>query len=129
VLQITFRLIFGLVLLIWVWLGVSGWQPPPVSPEAEQFRAALFDSPYLLPAIVIVYFSVGLAYLTNRYVALASVLLFPISLNILLFHAFLNANPRSLAISGALFLANCIMLYSSRLSYRAALRATPNDDG
>ena len=30
-----FRLLFGLMLLAWVGMGLTGWQPPPVAPEAE----------------------------------------------------------------------------------------------
>lgn len=121
----VFRIVFGLVLLFWVWLGVTGFEPPPVAPQAEQFRDALFASPYLLPVVMIVYFIAGLAFLFNRYVALASVMLFPVTLNILLFHAFLNVNAASLSVAGGLLLSNCLMLYLFRDSYAAMLKSKP----
>lgn len=117
-----FRILFGIVLMIWVGMGVVGWQPPPVEADAEALRDAIFGSGYIIPAILIVYFVTGLAYLANRYVALASVLLFPVSLNILLFHTILNPHPRSVSIAAALFVANCYMLYQSRTAYSSLLR-------
>jgi len=119
----AFRFLFGLVLLAWVAMGLSGWQPPPVAPGAEALRDALFGSGYIIPAVLIVYLIVGLSYVSGLYVALASVLLFPVSLNILLFHAFLNPNPRSLTIAGLLFLANLGMLWLHRSAFAELLKA------
>ena len=118
-----FRLFFGIVLLIWVAMGVSGWEPPPVSAEAVALRDAIFDSGYIIPAVLTVYFLTGLCYLANRFVALGSIMLFPVSINILLFHSLLNPNPRSLSIASALFVANCYMLYLRRGAFAALLLA------
>jgi putative oxidoreductase len=117
------RLFFGLVLLAWVGLGVTGWQPPPVALQAQALRDALFGSGYVIPAVMVVYFIVGVSYVSDLYVALASVLLFPVSLNILMFHAILNPNPRSLTIAGALFLANLGMLWMHRAAFAELLKA------
>jgi putative oxidoreductase len=117
-----FRYLIGIVLMVWVGMGVVGWQPPPVEADAEALRNAIFASGYIIPAVMIVYFVTGLAYLANRYVALASVMLFPVSLNILLFHTILNPHPRSVSIASALFVANCLMLYQSRMAYSSLLR-------
>jgi putative oxidoreductase len=122
-LKAAFRFVFGLVLLAWVGMGLTGWQAPPVAPEAEALRDALFGSGYIIPAVLIVYMIVGLSYVSGLYIALASVLLFPVSLNILLFHAFLNPNPRSLTIAGLLLLANLGMLWLHRSAFVELLKA------
>ena len=120
-----FRLLFGLMLLAWVGMGLTGWQPPPVAPGAEALRDALFDSGYIIPAVLIAYFLVGLCYLSGLYVALASVVLLPVSMNILMFHAFLNPNPRSLTIAVLLFVANLGMLWLHRGAFEELLKARP----
>jgi putative oxidoreductase len=118
-----FRLLFGLMLLAWVGMGLTGWQPPPVAPEAEALRDALFGSGYIIPAVLIAYFLVGVCYISGLYVALASVVLLPVSLNILMFHAFLNPNPRSLTIAALLFVANLGMLWLHRGAFGELLKA------
>lgn len=119
----AFRILFGVVLMLWVGMGIFGWQPPPVAGGAENLRDAIFESGYIIPSVLIVYFVVGAAYLLNRYVALTSVLLFPVSLNILMFHLFMNPNPRSLSIASALFIANIVMLVRHRRAYLPVLSA------
>jgi putative oxidoreductase len=123
----VFQTLFGLVLMLWAGMGVFGWVPPPVRSEAQALHDAIFASGYMISAVLIVYFVVGLAYLSNRFVALASVLLVPVSVNILLFHALLNPTPRSLGIASALFLGNAYMLFRCRAAYAPLL--TPGIDG
>ncbi len=119
----VFRILFGIVLMVWVGMGVFGWQPPPVSTGAETLRDAIFESGYIIPSVLFVYFLVGAAYLLNRFVPLASILLFPVSLNILMFHTFMNPNARSLSVAGALFAANCVMIVCHRATFSPVLKA------
>jgi putative oxidoreductase len=60
------------------------------------------------------------ALLTNRFVALGAVLLFPVSLNILMFHAFLN--PRSVPWALVLFVPNALLLWLHRSALAPLLR-------
>lgn len=120
-----FQAIFGLVLLAFVGMGVFGWEPPEVLPAAVPLRDAIFGSGYLIPVILLVYLVSGLTFLTNRFVALGSIALFPVSLNILLFHSILNRQPPSVGIASALFLANVWMLFRSRAAYRDVLAPRP----
>lgn len=122
-LHTIFQALFGVVLLVFVGMGVMGWEPPPVLPEAEPFQNAILSAGYVLPVILLVYFLTGMSFLANRFVALGSIVLFPVSLNILLFHATLNATPRSISMASALFLANVYMLFRSRAAYRLLLNA------
>jgi len=119
----VFRTLFGVMLLYWtaVGLGAFGWKPPAVSDIARPLRDAIFASGYMIPAVLAVYFVVGVSYVTNRYVALASVILFPVSLNILLFHAFLNRPSVPMAL--VLFVPNLVMLYLCRDAYAPLLHS------
>lgn len=94
-----FRIFFGVVLMAWVGMGVLGWEPPPVASGAEELRDAIFESGYVIPSVLTVYLVAGIAYLLDRFVALASILLFPVSSNILMFHMFMNPNARSLSVA------------------------------
>lgn len=119
----VFQVLFGVVLLIWVAMGLLGWEPPPVLAKAVPLRDAVFASGYVIPVILFVYFISGVSFVANRFVPLASVVLFPVSLNILLFHALLNPTPRSLGAASTLFVANTYMLFHARAAYRSLLRA------
>ena len=121
-----FRLVFGAVLLFWTVLGLTGWEPPPVAEDALVLRDAIFSSGYLIPTVLTVYFLAGISFLSNRFVALASVILFPVSLNIFLFHSIMNPNLRSLSIAGALIIANSIMLFEHRSALHELLKARRN---
>ncbi len=114
--------LLGALLLVWVLMGVGviPFRPPAVAPAAEPLRDALFASGYLIPAVMMVYLVSALAFLTNRFVALGALLLFPVSLNILLFHAFLN--PRSVPLALVLFLPNSLLLWFHRAAFAPLLR-------
>lgn len=120
----SFRILFGGTLMIWVGMGIFGWEPPSVADRAEAFHDAIFQSGYMIPSVLSVYFIAGVAFLFNRFVPLAAVLLLPVSLNILMFHAFMNPNVRSLSIAGALFAANCVMIFRYRNVFLPILRST-----
>jgi putative oxidoreductase len=104
-------------------MGIFGWEPPPVLPGAEAFQNAILGSGYVIPVVLLVYFLTGVSFLANRFVALGSIALFPVSLNILLFHVTLNPTPRSVSFASVLFLANVYMLFRSRAAYRLLLNA------
>ena len=64
-------------------------QPPP-DPRALPFLGGLAAAPYMFPLLGAVEVGVGLALLSNRFVPLALVVLAPLMVHILLFHAFLS---------------------------------------
>jgi len=93
------RLLLGLVFLVFGlngFLGFLNMGPPPTG-LAGQFMGALFLSHYywVVAALQIVG---GVLLLANRFVPLALVLLGPVIVNILLYHAFLNPNGAVLAL-------------------------------
>ena len=82
---------------------------------------AIVSSGYIIPVILIVYFSVGISWLLGQFVALSAIVLFPISLNIVLFHLVLNRAPFGLAAAFFLLVVNLYMLFRSRGAYRQLL--------
>jgi putative oxidoreductase len=85
------RILVGLLL---VFAGMSKLipmaPPPPHNEAATAFMGALVATGYMMPIIAVVEVICGLCFLSGRFVALAAVMLVPISLNIVLFHTLLD---------------------------------------
>ncbi len=85
------RILVGLLLVI---AGVSKLvpmsPPPPHNEAATAFMTALVATGYLMPIIAVTEIFAGVCFVLGRFVALAAVVLVPISLNIVLFHALLD---------------------------------------
>jgi uncharacterized membrane protein YphA (DoxX/SURF4 family) len=63
----------------------------------------------------------GLALIFGRFVPLAVVVLFPITLNIFLFHAFLA--PQDMIVPSALLAANVFLAFAYRQKYQTLVTA------
>ena len=116
-----FQRLFGALLIVFVGMDLFGWEPPPITPEAQPLWDAIAASGYIMPVVIVTYGITGAAFLLDRFAPLGAVLLAPVSLNILLFHAFLN--PSSIPFAGALFVCNTLMLYIHRRAYSGLLTA------
>jgi putative oxidoreductase len=112
-----FQRVFGIVLIVFVGMGIFGWEPPPVASDAQPLWDALIASGYVMPIVLLVYLLAGVSFLSDRFVPLAAMLLTPVSLNILLFHSFLN--QRSVPLAASFFVANMVVLYVHRRAYAA----------
>ena len=88
--QNIFQRLFGLTLIIFVGMDIFGWQPPAVVPEAQPLWDAIIDSGYIMPVVILTYAICGVAFLSNQFAPLATVVLVPVSVNIFLYHLFLN---------------------------------------
>jgi len=64
--------------------------PEMFTPEGWAFIQAVSASGYIFPVIAIVSLLSGLAFVFNRYVAIAAIVLVPITLNFAIFHIFLG---------------------------------------
>jgi putative oxidoreductase len=78
-------------------------------------------SGYLLPVVKGIELLCAIAFLTGRFVPLATVVIFPITLNILLFHGVLA--PDSLIVPIGLLLGNLFLAYAYRQHYQPVLSA------
>ncbi len=94
---------------------------PEVTGNVKIFNDGIVASVYLMPTVKIFEFLCAIAFLSGRYVALASVVIFPIMLNILLFHAFLDMSALPLAV--VLMIGNLFLAYYHRDKYKSMLNA------
>jgi putative oxidoreductase len=87
---------------------------PPPMPEGPMkvFSAGLEASVYLLPTVKIIELLCGLAFLSGRFVPLATVLIAPIVVNIVMVHAFLD--PKGLPVAFFLLFATVFLAYAHR---------------
>lgn len=92
-----------------------------LAPAGMEFMGALVKTGYIMTIVAIVEIATGVLIAINKYKALALVVLFPIMLNALLFHLFLdpsNALPAVLAIA-----MNIFLIYSNREKYQTLFKA------
>lgn len=88
---------------------------PPLRGGSKLFMEGLVASVYFIPLLKITELLCGLAFISGRFVPLATVVIFPVILNILLYHAFLA--PEGLPIALLLLLANLFLAYACRKNY------------
>ena len=89
---------------------------PEVTGAMKIFRDGLEASVYLFPTVKSIELLCGIAFLTGRLVPLATVLISPIIVNIILVHSFLDTTGLPVAIF--LVLSNSFVAYSHRESYK-----------
>ncbi|MEO6034543.1 MAG: DoxX family protein [Verrucomicrobiota bacterium] len=94
---------------------------PELKGAVKTFMKGIEASVYLLPFIKITELVCGLAFLVGRFVALATVMIFPIVLNIFFYHLFLAREGLPVAV--ALLAANLFLAYAYRKSYVPMLAA------
>lgn len=94
--------------------------PPPPTGAMKLFSDGMAASIYLLPTVKAIELLCGVAFLSGRFVPLATVLIAPIIVNITLLHAFLD--PKGLPVALFLVLANSFVAYANRESYKPLLR-------
>jgi putative oxidoreductase len=91
--------------------------PPDPTTKAGVFLGALFTSGYffvVLKSLEVIY---GLMLLANWYVPLVLILLFPISINILLFNGFLAQSLIPMVISIVIIALNTYLAWTYRFVY------------
>lgn len=98
--------------------------PNTVPPGAAgEFDKGLFASGYFFYFLKAVETICGLFLLVNKYTALILVMIFPVTLNIFLFHAFLE--PQGLTIALPLLLINLFLGYAYRKYYTGLFTMSP----
>lgn len=89
---------------------------PDLPEEASQLMSSLKAAGYILPALGIVEICIGLMLLLNKWVAFAVLALIPVSVNVLLYHLFLDI-PH-IGVAALVAIINCIMFYKLWPKYR-----------
>jgi hypothetical protein len=87
---------------------------------AGNFLGGLFGAGYFFPFLKGLEVVLGAFLLVRLFVPLSVVALFPITLNIFLFHAFLE--PGTVALSVVMFVLNVYLLWAYRDSFRPLLQ-------
>lgn len=107
------RILFG---LMFVNAGLNKFlQYMPMPEMSEQGMAlmeAFGDTAYMFPLIAITELLAGLMIISKKCTALGAVLLMPVTVNIFLFHAFLD--PAGLVMAIVLLGINIYLLYSQK---------------
>lgn len=116
------RLLMGLLFLVSVVAYFFNLMPQPeLAENARLFVVGLDASQYIMPVVKVVELLCAISFLTGRFVPLAAVVIFPISINILLFHSLLA--PDSLIVPIFLFFGNLFLAYYYRKNYGTLLVA------
>ena len=96
--------------------------PEPVTTgDFKAFQVGLVASAYLMPLAKGLELLCGLAYVTNRFVTLANLIILPITINILLINIFLS--PENIPLGLFIFLGNLFMIYRHWGNYKPLFRA------
>lgn len=110
------RIVLGIILIVFGSNMVHPFIPlPPPTGAAADFMSSLGATGYIFPVVGILEVAIGAMLLLKKWVAFALILLAPISINILLFHLFLDIPGVSVALLVAIL--NVIMIYKHWKQY------------
>ncbi|WP_396191923.1 DoxX family membrane protein [Flavobacterium sp.] len=112
------RIVLGIMLVLFGANKFFGFIPLPELPEkAASFMTSLGATGYVLKTVGVLEILIGVMLLLKKWVAFALTLLAPISINILLFHVFLDVA----GIGGALLITvlNGILIYKHWPQYKS----------
>jgi putative oxidoreductase len=113
---IIFRVLAGLLLLFASVVYLFKLVPQPeLEGGVKAFMEGVQATTYLMPMVKVIELICALAFLSGRFVPLATVVIFPITLNIVLFHAFLA--PEGLPTAIFLLFANLLIAFYYRKNY------------
>jgi len=119
------RILLGFLYLVFgldYFLHFIPYQPLHTG-AAGAFIAGLKGTGYFYPMQKVIQIVGGLSLLLNRYPAFSAVVLFPISLNVLLFHTFLV--PSGWLMGVTLVVPNLLLGYGYRKYYSGMFTAKP----
>jgi putative oxidoreductase len=119
---IIIRTLMGLLFLVSAINYFFPFMPmPEMSDGANTFLAGMIASKYVLPLVKGLEVIVAVALISGRFVPLAAVVIFPIVVNIVLFHAILA--PEGLATPLFLLAGNLFLAYRYRKHYETLIVA------
>ena len=94
--------------------------PPPMTGALKIFNDGMEASVYMMPTVKVIELLCGLAFVSGFFVPLATVIISPIIVNIVLVHAFLA--PEGLPVAIFLVIANAFLAYYHRDAYKPLLK-------
>jgi uncharacterized membrane protein YphA (DoxX/SURF4 family) len=94
--------------------------PPPMQGAMQVFSDGLNAAVYLMPTVKVIELLCGLSLVSGKFVRLAVVVIFPIIVNILGVHLFLD--PSGLPVAIPIFLGELFLAYYYRDAYAPMLR-------
>jgi putative oxidoreductase len=120
--KIIIRILMGLLFLFSSVVVLFNLVPEPeLTGKVKLFNEGLAASVYMMPLIKSLELICAIAFLSGRFVPLATVVIFPITVNILLFHMFLA--PEGLPVAIFLFLGNLFLAFTYRKNYQTLIVA------
>lgn len=119
---IIVRILMGLLFIFGAVAVLFNLVPQPeLTGKTKIFMDGVNASGYLMPLIKITELLCGIAFVTGRFVPLATVVIAPIIVNILLFHIFVDTSGLPVAIF--LLLANLFLAYANWEKFKPLLEA------
>ena len=119
--RVVVRTLMGLLFLFASTTYLFGLiTPPPLTGAMKVFSEGLDASVYLMPTVKIVELLCGLAFVLGRFVPLATVLIAPVIVNIVLVHSFMA--PEGLPVAAFLVFANAFVASGHRDVFRPLFR-------
>jgi len=119
---IIVRILMGLMFLFASIVVLFKLVPQPeMQGDVKTFNEGIAAAVYFMPLLKVIELLCGIAFITGRFVALAAVVIFPIIVNILFFHAFLA--PEGLPVAILLFLGDLFLAYANRQKYAPLFQA------
>jgi len=123
--RITFIIVRVLLGLLFLFASVSVLlnliPPPPLTGKVKLFNEGLAAAGYFIPFLKVLELICAISLISGFYLRLFAIVLFPISVHIFLFHAFLDAS--AMPVSIFILLANIFIIYHYRKSYLPMLEA------
>jgi len=100
---------------------------PEMSEAGGSFMGALMGTGYFMKVVKAVEVTAGLMILTGRFLPLGLILLAPVTVNILLFHSFLD--PAGVGMAIFIVAMQLFLAWSYRDAYSGILQANPTPAG
>lgn len=114
------RVLMGLLFLFSSVVVLFNLIPQPELDGAlKTFNEGIVASVYLIPLLKVIELICAVAFLSGRFVSLASIVIFPVTVNIFLYHAFLAQDGMAVALF--LLTGNAFLLYFHRKNYQTLL--------
>lgn len=126
IINIILRVVLGLLFISPI-LGVLGVFPAPTAdmyntPQAFAFIQSLYSASYIMWIMGLVFLTALILTIMNRMAAVA-LLILPVTVNIVAFHAFLDGGlfTAGAIMANVLFLINIYLLWVNRDTYKTLL--------